>query len=1567
LSKDSHELNASCEKGFDPIKINEFKLSKGQLHLPFNYEGSPELPSSLVYAYKPGVKFINHNPELVHVETVTEGSSSDSTCFKISVIADASNYTQEQRAHIGFQYQKEKKEFVIHIDHIVSAQIERQSTTLYFNYSQNNFYLQPKNSAGDDFDSLIGYPVQWKIDEEYLYQIPDEANVMAQTAETYEKSMIFLNGRQLGSTQLRASIPTDKNDNTFIEAEPINLKVIDAIGWFPQELYLPFKGTTGQAHVCSRKGHLDSEPLTECKIEYTPCDKDQFEIVSLNPEVATVDQAGNVIAVGPGDAIITVTDTQDSHNTDKLRVHVGARGSWPEQWIASGDTPRTDTIIITDEFNKPFSNAIIPSDIKWIFEGDLISECVEGRPIKAIYENLVIVGTVHVCLPPVITPAENRILVGSVKSMKLTIAHGSGEFTWETSNKSGVISVDPHQTVTIKKPGEDTVLAHDKRIPKFTATSHFLIENVGEIIISTDREEYFHDELLQPSITILGEHGNKFSVDDRFIKIESSNTGVFTPKPNLSLIANKVGFSDIYVTFLDKRSNVLHLSSIQHLSTDSPLVVNDREPADLKTRFGPQRFTPDQGQIRSVTCPSLSQSDYSYDEVHDQLTFQGQFKAQCTLTVQNVANDMNPHPVSDFFTFQVSSTKIGSLRINISDPLASNLPECMELEGYIPSTPITVTSGAVYRIPLDYRLLFTVEAVDLAGDVIGVYSKPGLRITADGAERAEGSSYFKITGPNRAALTFSADSETSVSPITFYVDPIHPHSLTPDSLHLFRYSSEPNIAEVINGSGHFQLNGGSNATLSSRTLTVYPNGERSRTISIRDICIPPNIAKVSVSTLIPDEIRITGDHYALVNTTVRLTAHLYSNGEQLEDTFFRLMNTTFTPDDGSVTPVKDTYNEFDVSLSSLGRFIFKLQAGDLSAQHSIDVQDRFKFVEDEMIVWKGETKPLPLSTGKFFGKITIHSADPSTVTVYGQSVYGVEVGTTTVTAKSDLFNYTASIVVHVIEVENVTIEGSTSTWEGARIAYTAHVSLIGNAIPPSNLAEQVQWSVDGSDDYYVKYDNTMVVHFPSVGKALVRAEIRGRQTTLAIDVDHRLEWATPSVITLPLGTTFDLAVRHSLKVEYDGQGLPIDNGTITAATEGYYGVRAKYGLQQIVCMVIVTKPKRLLLEPVGNSAFRPRLIDPDDHEYTSTRGAEYGWNSTTEPRKEGDIFVFDDAVLLVEPEIVMLSVSLGSLWNVSDCGRLFGNELIAPSDPIVVEGYVVNFQCAAEGRQWESSTKRVATIAQSGLATAHHRGKTIISCSREQRTTLEVVSVLGVKLSPNDIEVGKAEEQPLQIIPMLSNQRIDASVVRFAPDLEYSCSWDADECGAVVHEKRNGVDYCVIKRAKEYFCPMQSTVTVRMHSKMSDIDYSGNAQIIHYSDILENRGPFMNMTLNDADAKHGVHIGYITGCQQIGVTGVNSDQFSYQCNKNGADIKFLGDGLNETKLELLDPKTGEKARILIRRGLYSISNNYLDKNRSFPSTVRSYFIVLLILVGMYLLYKIGLNGILPPRSPFIRK
>jgi len=542
----------------------------------------------------------------------------------------------------------------------------------------------------------------------------------------------------------------------------------------------------------------------------------------------------------------------------------------------------------------------------------------------------------------------------------------------------------------------------------------------------------------------------------------------------------------------------------------------------------------------------------------------------------------------------------------------------------------------------------------------------------------------------------------------------------------------------------------------------------------------------------------------------------------------------------------------------------------------------------------------------------------------------------------------------VIEIENVTIEGASSTWEGARIAYTAHVFLTapeGSTKGNRSLSEQVQWSVEGSDDYYIKYDNTIVVHFPTVGPAFIRAEIRGRQSILSVNVDHRLEWATPSVINLPLGTTYNISVKHDLNADFQCQGLSVANGTISADHEGYFDVRAIYGLQQIDCMVIVTRPKRVLLEPVSNSAFRPRLINPDDHEYTSTRGAEYWWNTTTKPREDGDTYVFDNSGELVEPEIVMLAVSLGDLWNVTDTGKLFGKDLLAPSDPIVVENYVVHFQCAAETKQWESSTKRVATISAAGLATSHHRGKTIISCSREQRTTLEVVSVLGVKLDPTETEIGETEERMLQIIPKLSNQKIDASVVRFAPDLEYSCSWDADECGAVTHERRNGVDYCVVHRAKEYFCPMQSTVSVRMQSKMTGIDFSSSAQLTHLSNILENRGPFMNITLSETDAKHGVHIGYIAACQQLASTLPDPDKFSYQCNKNGADVKFVGDELNETKLELLNPKTGEKARILIRRGLHSVSNNYLDKNRSSPSSVRSYFMVLVILIGIYFLYK----------------
>jgi len=1119
----------------------------------------------------------------------------------------------------------------------------------------------------------------------------------------------------------------------------------------------------------------------------------------------------------------------------------------------------------------------------------------------------------------------------------------------------------------------------------------FNIEECSSVEISTDREEFYRGEIVVPKYTIYGTSGKEFTVPTDLLQFKSSNSRVFSVnKKNLSLEAVSKGFSDISLVFEKQQSNSIKLSSIIPVTTDSPISGEANSPIKLNTHEGPQKFTEDQKQNIQVTCPKLSQDEYSYSVETDEITFKGQINTNCQISIQNEPIDINPHPIVDTTSFDVSSTAIGALEVEIYDPSASELEECQVIEGFIPRKPIKVENNSVYRLPLGYKLHYHIYAVDVNKDRIGSFNKPGLLI--DAGEYADHSDMtFKIKGPERATLSISAKLDTSINgqkeekvldPIIFYVDPIYPHEIDPNEIHLFQYSKGSNFAQIFNGTGHFDIVNQNKYNNQSEylfvedgypKLSVSPNGERERTITVQDICIPENKKDVKVTTIIPDRIIIEGDHDALINTTVRLTAHLTSQGKPIEDSFFKLMDLSILPDDGSVTPVEGTHNQFDCYLTKLGTYKFTINAYDLTATHPIEVIDRFKFLKDNMTIWQGDTQPLPISKGENFGKIVIESEnDEIAKIVQTFNVFGVNEGSTDIIAKSERFNYTARMTIFVIKVTGVEIVGPNQTWVDARIPY--HAVVLTSQGPMEQLADQVSWTVDGDVDHYIKFDNTLVVHFLEYGPARIGASIKGIQNITSIFVDHRLEWVTPDPITLPLGSTYQLQVKHDLEVEYECMnGLQITEGLILANQEGYFDVRARYGKQAIDVMVIVSIPSKVLLDQEGPLSFRPRLIDQDDHEYTAKNNVTITFNSTLEARQEGDIYYFDNASSLVEPEIIECAISndVITLWNVSDVNILFGKNSFSPVDPIVQNGLKQLFQCASETKNWKSSTPRVATIVN-GLAQTHHKGKTIIECTHGQSTTMEVVDILGISLKPEDQEAGSEtsveSENTFQIIPKLSNPRLDTSLIRMAPDMHYKCEWDATECGTVSHLVKNGIHYCVTRRLDQYFCPTSSEVRATMSSAMLNFSVSSSTTVTYLSNILKSKDSFMNMTLSKAEADKGVNIGYIPKpCEHVAYTITPNKGVSYICNNDGVDLKFTDETLQEAQIDLLLTNTGERARILMRRGNNSISNNYLNKNNELASSWTSLLFIIIILSVIVIAYKLGPFEMLPFKSPYNNK
>jgi hypothetical protein len=390
--------------------------------------------------------------------------------------------------------------------------------------------------------------------------------------------------------------------------------------------------------------------------------------------------------------------------------------------------------------------------------------------------------------------------------------------------------------------------------------------------------------------------------------------------------------------------------------------------------------------------------------------------------------------------------------------------------------------------------------------------------------------------------------------------------------------------------------------------------------------------------------------------------------------------------------------------------------------------------------------------------------------------------------------------------------------------------------------------------------------------------------------------------------------------------------------------------------VTVSEPAGLYLESVTGSILEPRVLDVDGQEYAPRKGASVVFNVTYTNLTRENEYSFEVPEATVAPVVAKCVVS-NKLWSVRDTALLFPHRLIYPVTPVIQRGASIAFVCHSSKPKWYSMNERVASVSTGGIVKALKSGRSVIRCTDEIETQVQVVEF-------EDVSLKQTDEFTYLIQPKFSVNDIDRNKLHYVEDLTYKCSWDARLCGNVTHEEINGSHFCILRTYESRLCDERSLLDVTVDSANAGLHLIGSTEVIY------RKMPFgipSNFSLSVSKVRPSVHF----------VVDVASDSIFHQAPaglevriEDGRDDKTVVTLTAATTFEkgdviLEDKASGEKVKIRVGRDRWSWSSVYLSRHlRKYDQQLFYISVFFTLVLGGYIAYRMGAGALLPPLSPY---
>ena len=1522
--------------------ISQLQISHTNVRLPFRLEDSPAKPTATIEIEKSNARCRSLDTSVVTVNA-TRGRNGNTLCH-LSI-----EITQQEpvSAEVEVIWGDETLSVPVYVSTIESIEIKTITRNLYMS-SINNFKVEAKDEVGNVFTCLDGLDVEWGFENQTMFTVMNvhDTPFKQRYADGLPPDHIIVKPIEQGQSKLRATLPQ------WGRSCEVLLKVSRAIVFSPKEYYL-MKGAETRLRLYNAQLGASNQILSVVKPEdeIFVAEQRDLEMTVEKPEIARVDEYGNVRALDLGESKVQVKNTVVTGYQAHALVKVvpPTEGKWDEQWIKVKDSlpddpagpysPVTSTIVVTSR-NRP---VVMPEHITWV----LSDEWKElGTHLVAAtlpeYPDLRVLGKVHTCKRPYFERELVSIPLGH-NGYETVLKDGSGFFKYTVSDPS-VCELRGNKIYT-KGIGEATIIAEDLKLPGYKAEMKVVIAELQNIDFRvTQKELYIGDKVHYEFVaTYVNAQGSVVSFD----YVETS--GVVVGDPSIighDLIGRKQGFTTVKFKIADKESDVIHMNVFPRLQVQSPIHGTSRRRLPLNRRGGPVKWNDGSGQTSEITCEGTKVTVHPNDEVE----FHEDYDGECSLIVQNERTASNQNPIRAEAKFKVINRAIARLGLVLHDPNSIN--DC----NFVPRVGDLDVLFEHVSIPQRHTLVGKLYAYGTDGKNLGEYTSPTCVIrvrTASGQEQDFDGSV--VVGEDMSITVI----EEGLPDFIVHVDSIPPHGLKggDDSIVLYEKEKSATHKEIIGGSGNFTIRG-DYAEIEDRTIKIFPLSEISvRTITVIDRCIPENSINLSVNTESAASLTIVGPTVGVVGQTLEFETVLTSpSGQHISEKSFRLVRWTSKPE---ILKTEDNVHWTMVALEP-GRYDLEITADDILATHTVKIFDRMTFEEDLIYMYVNEKRILHVVGGPDNPKdIEYVSNDTSIVRIDdGTHMVAVHPGFAEITAHvpSNPAIKPTTLRVRVLEARALLLEVSTQT------PYVdSYVHIVARIETDIGIREatSVAWEVDGNNQWEKLYDSSLMVKGAKEGYVIVTASTWQQLTnTTTIYFDYKLNVLTPRTILLPVGTSYVVTVEDDLPVDVTcpTNGVKIEGNTIHAQQEGEYVVIVKYKQQWSVIGVTVSKPNLLYLNSLAAATVKPRLLDVDGQEYSTKNGTTIVFDHNYDSVVAVDEYSFEVPEYLTTPEKITCTVSVPERFSLSHSALLFPQKLIHPQHPTIQRGASVEFKCYAKQQNWYSMNQRVASVSDSGVVTAIKAGRSIIRCTDEIETPVTVVDFEEVNL--DYVEPGR-----YRIRPQFSLHEINSDTMKYVDDLRYTCSWQAEECGSVTHEIVNGTHFCRLSYYDHRLCPEHSLLEVTAESANAGLNLKGSCEVVHVPSPFGVRSEFSISVSNRHPENHVIvdplpeEILYqISPGLRMNMTKSDDDR---------TIVRIIAAPSFSKGTVILEHKpTGERVRIHVVRDRWIWTTNELRtfKKLTAPMLFLSVFVTLA--AGLYFAYLVGGRNLLPINSPY---
>lgn len=791
--------------------------------------------------------------------------------------------------------------------------------------------------------------------------------------------------------------------------------------------------------------------------------------------------------------------------------------------------------------------------------------------------------------------------------------------------------------------------------------------------------------------------------------------------------------------------------------------------------------------------------------------------------------------------------KVSYVVIVATDSDSINIPECNLLMSQIPDNyniDFNKNSNILEnvnfaRIPYNHQLEINLLAFGKNDKLLGILKEPKSEIILTNLNNKKTRYIKPFQVKEDLKVTLHIEKDLTIVPLKIEI--IYPHKIN-ETNPISLYKKERTV-HIINGNGPFVVVGESIEFTNNRDLKVNPHFMSYHTVFITDRCIPENKYKIEIQTFHIGSIEIIGPTQVVIGDHCQFEVNIITpDGKVLPSKLNDLFHwSTETPD--------LIYNKktgfWEMNASKIGRNEIILIADDHRRSHIVHVFNKIVPKYDYLTMFVGEKLSLEFANDINEDLIQVTSSNPEIVS-FENKIVAVSINTGIIQACIYFIDLptvvNANITIHVIEAKNLILEyNETNIQTGDPVYIGSYVHIVPYIETDIGLftPKSILWNVDGSDNWEYLHDNSILIKGDKEGTVIVSASsINNLTKSIKIYFDYKLQLKNQDNINIPLGGTYDIKnvadkipdIQYKIIAEspqYDVDNVTINkSGQIFAGAEGKFVVIVKYKNQWKTIPLTISKPTQLFLESEKGNIIHPRILDPDYQEYTTFGNSVITFTDSNITSKSclqfvnyNNHYVFEvpsenegkPILITSNVSIYPKDIKLKPLWNVSHSVYLFQNNLIYPHNPIIPKGEQIQFICQAQKRDFKSSNPHVATISQSGMLYSHMKGRTIIKCTPDIKTTVTIVELKSVSLKKFNDFLYKIESN---FAPSIDKNK----GLKFMNNMKYKCKWDAEECGYSDHIVINGEHYCKIHFYETHLCPEISTLRADVLMAKNDID-----------------------------------------------------------------------------------------------------------------------------------------------------